>query len=697
MKMKATMTALCAALCGTALPAVAAPEALRPLGRTELPGYTGDFDHFEYDLSSNRLWLAAEDHGTLDVFDLKTGKLQRSVKGIVDTPHGILYLKPQKRLIVTDSGGADALTKVIDAVSYKALGTLKLAAPAADAMAYDPSAKRLYIVNGGRDAKMQETYLSAVDPFTLERLGDLKFDAEKVEAMAIEQKGNKLYINVPAKNYLAVVDKQYLKVLATWPIKEAEQNAPIAFDEPNRRLFVITRKPGKLIVVNADSGATVATFKAPERCDQVIWDAANRRIYALGGEGYIGVFQQKDADHYDELARVPTAEGAKTGILVPELKRLYVAVSTGDRKTGAAVLSFEVAPAQPQQFYRLQDAVTLKSASPDWDYLTLDEGRGYLFIARRADGVTVYDVNAKKIVRRIDKSEDANAVCLVPEFDRGYTTNGDGSTTAFQLSSLKTIDRIKLGEDADSAFYDPVTKQIAFTMGDSNKVAFVDAKSGKPVGDLTMDSKKLDGTAPDGEGNLFMALRDRNAVAKIDVAGRKVTAQWKTEGCEQPTGLAYDAARKRIFVGCRGSKPILAVLDGQSGNVIATAEIGRGNDGVIYDAASRKVYTSNGVDGNLVIYDQLDANTYRLAEATTTRPYARTMAFDPKTKRVYLVTAEGTADPAKKINKAVAPFYPNRYYPNTFTVLTFAPKALEMVESGEKPPRAQARPARPSL
>ena len=108
--------------------------------------------------------------------------------------------------------------------------------------------------------------------------------------------------------------------------------------------------------------------------------------------------------------------------------------------------------------------------------------------------------------------------------------------------------------------------------------------------------------------------------------------------------------------------------------MITTLEIGRGNDGVIYDAATRKIYTSNGVDANLVIYDQVDADTYKLAEATTTRPYARTMALDPKTKKVYLVTAEGTADPSKKINKAVAPFYPNRYFPDTFTVLTFAPR-----------------------
>jgi len=332
------------------------------------------------------------------------------------------------------------------------------------------------------------------------------------------------------------------------------------------------------------------------------------------------------------------------------------------------------AAAQAQQFYHLESAVTLKGAAPDWDYVTLDPARGYLFIGRRGDGVTVFDVHSKKAVRNIDKSEDANAIAVIPEFDRGYTINGDGSTTIFQLSTLKTIDRAKVGEDADSAFYEPVTKQLAFTMGDSKKIAFVDAKTGKVVGELPMDSKKLDGTVPDGEGNLFMALRDRNSVAKIDAKERKLVGDWKTAPCEEPTGIAFDKANKRLFVGCRGKNPVLAVLDSDSGKVITTLEIGRGNDGVIYDPATHKIYTSNGVDANLVIYDQVNPDTYKLAEATTTRPYARTMALDPKTKKIYLVTAEGTADPAKKINKAVAPFYPNRYFPDTFTVLTFAPK-----------------------
>ncbi len=333
------------------------------------------------------------------------------------------------------------------------------------------------------------------------------------------------------------------------------------------------------------------------------------------------------------------------------------------------------AGAHAQHFHQLESAVKLKSAKPDWDYVTLDPARGHLFIGRRGEGVVVYDVKAKKVVKTLDKSDDANAVALVPEFDRGYSTNGDGTSTVFQISTLKTLDRIKLGgEDADAAFYEPVTKQLAFTLGDAKKIVFVDAKTAKVAGELAMESKKLDGTVPDGNGNLFMALRDRNAVAKIDARARSLVAEWKTEGCEQPTGIAYDAASKRIFIGCRGAKPVLAVMDADSGKVIATHEIGRGNDGVIYDADTKRIYTSNGVDANLVIYDQVDANTYKLAEATTTRPYARTMALDPKTKKVYMVTAEGTADPAKKINKAVAAFYPNRYFPDTFTVLTYVPK-----------------------
>ncbi len=346
------------------------------------------------------------------------------------------------------------------------------------------------------------------------------------------------------------------------------------------------------------------------------------------------------------------------------MKSLLACAALGLAAFGAA--------AQTQPFYHLDSAVILKAAAPDWDHITLDPARGYLFIGRRGDGVTVFDVNSQKVVRNIDRSEKANAIVRVPEFDRGYTINDDGTTTVFKLSTLETIDRIKVGEDADSAFYDPVSRQLVFTMGDSSKLAFVDAGSAKLVGELPMDSKKLDGAVADGQGNVILAIRDRNVVAKIDVAQRKMTARWSTAPCEQPTAVAFDRADQRIFVGCRGKSPMLAVLDSASGKIVTTLEIGRGTDGVIYDGATHKIYTSNGVDANLVIYDQVNPDTYKLAEAITTRPYARTMDLDPITKKVYLVTAEGAADPAKKINKAVAPFYPNRYFPDTFAVLTYS-------------------------
>lgn len=330
------------------------------------------------------------------------------------------------------------------------------------------------------------------------------------------------------------------------------------------------------------------------------------------------------------------------------------------------------ADAPATKFYHLESTTVLKGKSPDWDYVALDATRPYLFIGRRDDGAAVFDLAKKQVVKALEDSEGAGAIRLVPEFDLGYTANEDGSSTMFKLSTLKTIKRVPFGKDSDSVFYDPKSKQLVFTMGDSHALAFMDAKTGTVAGTLPVDANKIDGSAPDGEGNMFVALRDKNKVIKVDVAQRKMLAEYPTDGCVQPTGLDYDPASKRVFVGCRSEKPVLAVLDAGSGKVVTTLPIGHGVDGVVFDPATREIYTSNGVDANLVIYRQETPDSYKLVEAATTRPYARTMALDPKTKKVYTVTAEGVADPAKKINTAVTTFYPNTYYDNTFTVLTYA-------------------------
>jgi len=335
-------------LFGAATPLPAAPvgadspPVLQAAGRTELPGYSGDFDHFGVDLPGNRLFLAAEDHGTLEVFNLKSGEHVKTVTGL-ETPHSIFYIPDMNRLLVTNSGSG--MTKVLDATTYEITGSIKLV-PGADSIGFDAPKDRLYVVTGGKDVNMQYTVLAEIDPRTGKQAGAVKFDSNHVEAMAVEQNGNRLYINVTDKNYMAVIDKDKRSVIAQWPIKEAEQNAPVAFDEANHRLFVVTRKPGTLVVLNAMTGASIAHFKAPERCDEVVFDAANRRIYVAGGEGIIGVYNQVDADRYLQLANVPSAKGAKTAILVPSLHRLYLAVSPGEgNSSGAGIIWFNVLPA----------------------------------------------------------------------------------------------------------------------------------------------------------------------------------------------------------------------------------------------------------------------------------------------------------------------------------------------------------------
>lgn len=336
------------------------------------------------------------------------------------------------------------------------------------------------------------------------------------------------------------------------------------------------------------------------------------------------------------------------------------------------------------QAYRLERATPLPGKSPGWDYLSFDPRRALLFLGRRAAGVTVFDVRRHRVMMTIADSAGANMATLAPEFDRGYTTNGDGSTTVFRLSTLRTIARTKLGDSADAAFLDPATKQLVFTMGDSHQLTFVDARTGAITGRLHMEAGELEGVAPDGQGGLYVVERDLGKVAKVDAARRAVVAEWPLPRCDLPTGMALDHAHGRLFLGCKGDHPVLTVLDVATGAIVAQPEIGRGNDGVVFDPSTHRVFTSNGVDGNIVIFDQVTPDRYELVQAITTRPIARTMTMDPSTKHIFTMTAEGMVDPAKPVNRRAAAFYPNTFFDDTFTLLEYAPRDMAPGEADEE-------------
>jgi DNA-binding beta-propeller fold protein YncE len=316
--------------------------ALAPLklaGSVDFPGYTGDFDHFAIDTRDNKVFVAGEEFHEVEVLDRTTGALIKRISGY-GAPHSLLYMPDTIEMLVIDG---EKPSQVLDAATLQVKRTYKLPA-GADSVAYDAQSKHLWVVTGGKDVPQKDSNLIEIDPATGKIFRSVHFDADHVEALAIEQNGSRIFINVTDKNYLAVIDKNTGKVTAQWHIKEAEQNAPIAYDEGTHRLFVVTRKPGKLVILNADTGATIAEFKAPERTDQVVWDAANRRVYVAGGEGYTLVVEQDSADEYRDAAHITTLPGAKTAIVDAERNRLWIAASPGESKAMGKILWVDIVP-----------------------------------------------------------------------------------------------------------------------------------------------------------------------------------------------------------------------------------------------------------------------------------------------------------------------------------------------------------------
>lgn len=306
----------------------------------DLPGYSGDFDHFAVDQAGDRLFLAAEDHGTLEVFQLSTLSRLKTVKGPIETPHAILYMPDIHKLLVTETG--KSLSHYFNSVTYAFEKPLMLV-QGADSIGYDAARNRLYVVTGGKDVPMRDSWLEQVNPRTGRFINHIHFDADHVEAMAVEQHGPNVFVNVTDKNYIAVLDKVSLREKARWPIAAADgANCCFAFDEAHRRLVVVTRNPGHILVLNADTGAEIARFTGPGRVDQAEWDKKRQRAYVIGGEGWISVIEERDPNHFVELPRLVTAPGAKTSVLVPARNEMFVAVSPGDTKAMAQVLRIDL-------------------------------------------------------------------------------------------------------------------------------------------------------------------------------------------------------------------------------------------------------------------------------------------------------------------------------------------------------------------
>ena len=312
---------------------------LKLITTTQLPGYTGDLDHFGLDVKGGRLFLASEDHKTVEVFDLRTGKRIHSIEGF-GQPLTMAYLSESDRLIVTDGDDTDAV-HLVDCKEYKIIKTLKLG-KGVDHGVFDPVNKYFYVENGGGENGASHV-LGIIDTKTLEQVGQITgLPGHSNEGMVIDHEGKKLYVNMTGSDEIGVIDLKTLQIIARWPLPDAHVAHAIALDEPNHRLFTATRMPPQFIVFNTETGKVVSSIPCVGVNSDMSFDVARKRIYVTGSDT-ASVFEQRDADHYEHIAEVPTAYRAKSSIFVPQLKRLYIADSgKGKPDAQLALQIFEV-------------------------------------------------------------------------------------------------------------------------------------------------------------------------------------------------------------------------------------------------------------------------------------------------------------------------------------------------------------------
>jgi len=313
---------------------------LKLVATTPLPGFSGDFDHFALDLKGQRLFLTAEDHKTVEVFDLE-GKRLHSITGF-GQPHAALFLPDVNKLIVTD-GDDFGMVELVSGENYKILSTIKLP-PGVDGAVFNPVNQYYYVESGSDEPSAKTHALSIIDTKTFKHIGDITLPGGHSEAMAIDKAGKTMYVNLTGTNEVGVVDLEARKVIARWPILEAQTANALALDEMNHRVFIATRKPPTFFVFDTETGKVIMKLPSAAQNDDMWLDLRRKRIYVTGNETTT-VFEQQDADHYTHVADVPTGFRARTSILVPELNRLYIAVS-GKGKPDAK-LALQIYELQP--------------------------------------------------------------------------------------------------------------------------------------------------------------------------------------------------------------------------------------------------------------------------------------------------------------------------------------------------------------
>lgn len=318
-------------------PVVQARAPLRRVGVISLPNVKGRIDHFSADVSGRRLFISALGNHTVEVVDIRSDRWLRSLSG-VKQPQGEYYVTDQHKLFTADGLGGDV--RVYEGANLRLLTTVKLAL-GPDAEAYDPVTGLLYVGYGGGAAGVRHGEVGIINAVTDRHVGDIRTSAHP-GTILVGRPGHTLFITVPRTHQISRIDARTGRIGMTW-LSRAGIPVSLALDRTDHRLFVGMRNPAGIEVFDSRTGGLVASLPSVGLMDGLFYDALHHRIYASGGQGYVAVYRQFSANHYGEIAKVPTGPNARTSLWVKRLDRYYVAVPAG-RGRGARILVFHPEP-----------------------------------------------------------------------------------------------------------------------------------------------------------------------------------------------------------------------------------------------------------------------------------------------------------------------------------------------------------------
>lgn len=298
-----------------------------------------------------------------------------------------------------------------------------------------------------------------------------------------------------------------------------------------------------------------------------------------------------------------------------------------------------------------------------WDYLTADASARRLYISRGTH-VIVLDLDSGKNVGDIPDTPGVHGIALAPELGKGFTSNGrEGTVTIFDIKTLAPVgSKVKVGENPDAILYDPATKRVFTFNGRSHDSSAIDAATGKVLGTIPLDGKP-EFAASDAKGEIFVNIEDKSELVAIDPDKLVVKAKWPLAPCTEPSGLSMDRKNRRLFVGC--DNKMMAVVDADSGKVIATPAIGGGVDATAFDDETGLAFASCG-EGMLTVVKEESPSKFEVAENVPTARGARTMALDSKTHNAYTVTAKFGERPTPTVDN---PHPRPPILPDSFVVL----------------------------